>query len=448
MKGMMRLKAKTVRRGVAVSAAPLWSGGSVSLRWRGLGEGMEKIGKVGKRGRVGESADAIPQAVPCGKLGGELGFGVLSGFACLEEGGGEAENGGRIEGGVGGDGGEVGGVDFVLEGKGVCEPHELNVGGEGVADPRERLGVEMLTEEVIAGDADHKDAEADEQRHDLAEAGGRGNGDGADDSHGFKEKEDGDADLHESAAVRDEFGADGLDLPLFIHDEHKAVGEGEGRGEQGAESGRENPVVEIVAPDGDGETERHGDKACGDDGPIDMIGGGLDDLVAEGHEKNDGPDPVSHADGGGDAEVFAEDEGGAGDGFGNDGEDGFIFDFAGEDTGCGEGCQEESAQENSGQSHVGHHFVVVVEGVGADGDIEREHGGADADHDDVDGLADGFGEGIACDGGDLLEHAGVSVEGLSGGFEFRDECYLPRVYAAMASKVCVAVKPLNVKVYR
>ena len=97
LKGVKSLsKAKTLRRGLAVSAAPLWGGG-VSLRWRGLGAemgevGVGEVGVVGRRGFVGESSIAKPQAVHPGKLGNCMGFGVLAGFAGLEECGGEAEN--------------------------------------------------------------------------------------------------------------------------------------------------------------------------------------------------------------------------------------------------------------------------------------------------------------------------------------------------------------------
>jgi len=109
-------------------------------------------------------------------------------------------------------------------------------------------------------------------------------------------------------------------------------------------------------------------------------------------------------DGTDDAEVFPENEQRASHRFADDGEDGFIFEFAGQHTGRGEAGHEQSDGENDAHAHLNMLDGVIVERIGGRHDAEQqEERTGDVQH-DHNRLAQAFDEGVSGNAKQLLQH--------------------------------------------
>ncbi len=153
-------------------------------------------------------------------------------------------------------------------------------------------------------------------------------------------------------------------------------------------------------------------KCCGsecDDGHVEGCVGGLHDAMPDAEEECDCEYGVCCCLCDDDAEEFAEYKEGPGDGFGYDGENGFVLYFFGEDA-CGdEGSQCGAEYVDGAQSAGDHEDVIVFEGVACQCGVDDQGEDANEYDDHVDRLPDALCEGVTCDSEELLYHGSINV---------------------------------------
>ena len=122
-------------------------------------------------------------------------------------------------------------------------------------------------------------------------------------------------------------------------------------------------------------------------------------------------------------DILSEEEDGSADGFGDDGQDGVAFDFAGDHAGGAEDAGEESVEQQGRKGDIGHDLGVAAgfEREGGDAGIEHEQACRHPHEDAEDRLADGFDEGIGDDCEEFVTHGFLSVTGAAGGLATTNE---------------------------
>ncbi len=345
----------------------------------------------------------------------------LAGLASLEKRDGKTHDGGDVEAGIGSHQENIVGGDGVFSKKGIGEPVVLEIGDGGVGNPCPGAGFGVCSKEVVTGEAEEVNGEADGERPELSESSGAGDGDGGDDGHELKDHEECDEELGELSFVVFEFDGGGLERPFLVNEECEDICEGKGNGQCNGESRGEDPAVEKVTPYGECERYHDGEKGENDDGVVRRVRGGGHNLVSHGEKKGHGPDPERQGNRGGDAEVFADDEGGFGNGFGDDGENGFVFNFLLEHVGGDEDGEEGYAEQDGGEALLDHECVIVIEREAGDVEAEGDERAADHEDDGVNGLSDGLDKRVDGDGESLVEH----------GYEAQDSVWvIEGLYAA------------------
>ena len=340
----------------------------------------------------------------------------LSGFSRLEEAYCKAEKCEDKESGVGSYDEQVVEGNWGVLSECIGGPLELEVGDNVVEDFGDFVSfLGSLSECGIICEAEENHQETNNDGGYLSESCTAGNGECCNDEECHEDHEC--CDWYLSAgelAIGSKLKEDGLEFPVLVdhHDEYECDGECDG--EEGIEFGSEDPVVHVVTPDSDGECDCDGAESEEVNGEVVFIRSGGHDTMSNGEEEDGHPDPVSECHGAGDADVFAKDEGGASDGFGDNRENGFVFNFLGDDAGCREGSKEETCKEHGGEVEVDEKFVVVVERVAGEQwvNADQENGSKQNDHEDR--LPNGFGEGVTRDSEYLLKHGWGNDSGLCG----------------------------------
>lgn len=328
---------------------------------------------------------------------------TLADFTGFKEGYANTQDAERVERGIGGDLGDLAEGDDLLLGECVAGPEELEVGDDGVEhgeDPRGAFG--RGSADVVVGEqADEVDGGTEQEGKGLIEARGEGNREGGEDEHAA-ERHGGSVDgLHVA-----EVGCGGLKLPVLRDEQDEDEGDCAGGDDPGGEGGGEVPAVNVIAEAGGDQADEYGEAGEEDDGLIEVIGGGHHDAMPDGHEEYEGEEVVADEYGGADAEVFADEEKGAADGFGHDRHDGEGFDFARDDVGGAEGAGQETVEQEGGQADVEEDFVVAfaLEGEGGQRGVEDEQAGGNPHEDAEDGLTDRLDKGCPGDGDQFAEH--------------------------------------------
>lgn len=288
-------------------------------------------------------------------------------FAVLEGEGGGGEDDGGIDQGVGADAEGVGPMDAVAGDDFVDEVVGLEVGDDpgdeaegGLFEP---AGVAGFVEPHLAGDGLEVAGEVNHEGGGDNEDGGGGDGGEGDGEGG------GDGELEPDEE-------DGLD--------HGGVA---GLGEH------EVAEALLVLVEGGGGIEQ-----------AVFVEGGMF-LVPEDADKDGGEEKDHEGEEGEEAEVFAEEEFEAVDGFGQGGVERAAFDFGGDELGGAHEGDEEAADADDGVGEVFEEFEFLLEGELGEEIAAGEHDQAEED-DDVEGaLAQSLSEGIGGDGGDDLEGA-------------------------------------------